>query len=391
MMSNEHGRPEGATGAQGAGEPADGVSSNGSPACSALAGGATDEPRAAAGPDAAAPATSFSASQRTREDTTSPGDAEASPGEPGPPADPGDASAATGPAEAASKKRRMSGWRELPVLIVVALTIALVIKSFGVQPFWIPSSSMEDTLMVYDKILVNKLVYHFRSIQPGDIVVFNGNGSWNPNPPAKPPSSILVRAYDDTLGWLFHQIGGLFGTPADQVDFIKRVLGTPGDRVACCNAQGLVTVNGVPLHESSYLYPGAAPSQIKFNIVVPPGRLWVMGDNRQISDDSRLRMSDPGGGTIPENKVIGRAFMVVWPPSHWKILSIPSTFSQPGINGGSAAPARGQASAEAAVNQVLGARVAPEPPYVPLGAGVVGAVPLTWLQLRIRRRLGGRR
>jgi signal peptidase I len=360
---NEHGMPEGATGAQGAGEPTDGVSLNGS---------------------------------RTREDNTWPGDSEVDPGAPGQPADPDDGSAATEPAEpaeAASKKRRMSGWRELPILIVVALTIALVIKSFVVQAFWIPSSSMEDTLMApSDRVLVSKLVYHFRSIQPGDIIVFNGDGSWNPNPPpGKPPSNIVVRAYDDTLGWLFHQIGGLFGTPADEVDFIKRVIGTPGDRVACCNAQGLVTVNGVPLHESSYLYPGAAPSQIRFNIVVPPGRLWVMGDNRQISDDSRLRMSDPGGGTIPENMVIGRAFVVAWPPSHWKILSIPSTFSQPGINGESAAPARGQASAEAAVNQVVGSRVAPEPPYVPLGAAVVGAVPLTWLQLRVRRRLRGRR
>jgi signal peptidase I len=330
MMSNEHGMPERATGAQGPGEPADG---DGSPA-------------------------------------TEPAE----------------------PAEAASKKRRMSGWRELPILIVVALTIALVIKSFVVQPFWIPSSSMEDTLIPLDKVLVNKLAYHFRSIQPGDIIVFNGDGSWNPNrPPAKPPSDILVRAYDDTLGWLFHQIGGLFGTPADQVDFIKRVIGIPGDRVACCNARGLVTVNGVPLHESSYLYPGAAPSQIKFNIVVPPGRLWVMGDNRQISDDSRLRMSDPGGGTIPENKVIGRAFVVIWPRSHWKILSIPSTFSQSGINGGSPAAARGQASAAAAMSEAPGSRVAPEPPYVPLAAGVVGAVPLTWLQVRVRRRLRGRR
>jgi signal peptidase I len=288
------------------------------------------------------------------------------------------------------RRRRASGWRELPVLIVLALTIALVIKSLVVQPFWIPSSSMEDTLMVYDRILVSKLVYHFRAIQPGDIIVFNGDGSWNPAPPARPPSSILARAYDDTLGWLFHQIGGLFGTPADQVDFIKRVIGTPGDRVACCNAQGLVTVNGVPLHESSYLYPGAAPSQIRFSIVVPPGRLWVMGDNRQISDDSRLRRSDPGGGTIPENRVIGRAFVVVWPPSHWRILPIPPTFSQPGINGGSAAPARGPAPAGAGANQVLGARVAPGPPYVPLGAGIAGAVPLTWLQLRVRRRLRGR-
>jgi signal peptidase I len=395
MTSNEHGMPERATGAQGAGEPADGVSPNGSRGYSALAGGAEDEPWTAPGPDVSASAGSFSAGQHTREYDTWPGESEVGPGEPGQARAPGGASATTEPTEpeeAASKKRRVSGWRELPILVIVALTIALVIKSFVVQPFFIPSSSMEDTLMINDKVLVNKLVYHFRSIQPGDIIVFNGDGSWNPNPPAsKPPSNIVARAYDDTLGWLFHQIGGLFGTPADQVDFIKRVIGTPGDRVACCNAQGLVTVNGVPLHESSYLYPGAAPSQIKFNIVVPKGRLWVMGDNRQVSDDSRLRMSDPGGGTIPENMVIGRAFVVIWPPSHWKILSIPSTFNQPGITGGSSAAARGQASAQAAMNQVLGSRVAPGAPYVPLAAGFVGAVPLTWLQLRVRRRLRGRR
>ena len=241
--------------------------------------------------------------------------------------------AADGEEQAAKKSRRVSGWRELPILIVVALTIALVIKTFVVQPFFIPSSSMEDTLLIGDKVLVNKLVYHFRSIQPGDIIVFNGDGSWNPNPTsAASNSNFLARAYDDTLGKLFHSIAGLFGTPVGQTDYIKRVIGTPGDHVVCCNAQGLVTVNGVPLHEESYLFPGAAPSQIKFNIVVPPGRLWVMGDNRSVSDDSRLRMSDPGQGTIPENKVIGRAFVIVWPPSRWRILGIPSTFNQPGIS-----------------------------------------------------------
>jgi len=413
MTSNEHGMPEWATGAQGAGDPADGVSPNGSRGYSALAGGAEDDFLPPAGPDVSARGGGFSAVQRTREYPAWPDAAQAGPGQPGQhgepdepwspgpgqprqpggpgqPAEPGaDSSGAVpaGPDEAARKKRRTSGWRELPILIVVALTIALLIKSFVVQPFFIPSSSMEDTLMIGDKVLVNKLVYHFRSIQPGDIIVFNGDGSWNPNPPpAKPPSNIFDHAYDDTLGWLVHQVSGLFGTPADQVDFIKRVIGTPGDRVACCNAQGLVTVNGVALHESSYLYPGAAPSQIHFNIVVPPGRLWVMGDNRQVSDDSRLRTSDPGGGTIPENMVIGRAFVVIWPPSHWKFLSIPSTFSQPGINKGSSA----SAAEDAALNGVLGSRIAPEPPYVPLAASVIAAVPLTWLQLRVRRRLRDR-
>jgi signal peptidase I len=290
-----------------------------------------------------------------------------------------------------ARKRGGSLWRELPILIVVALVIALVIKTFVVQPFFIPSSSMEDTLLIGDKVLVNKLVYHFRSIQPGDIIVFNGVGSWNPAPPpAKPASNPFVRAYDATLKPLFHSISGLFGTPIGQTDYIKRVLGVPGDDVACCNAQGLVTINGVPLHESSYLYPGAAPSEIHFNEVVPPGRLWVMGDNRAISDDSRMRQSDPGGGTIPINQVIGRAFVIVWPPSHWRILPIPSTFSEPGINKAAGAiplPGSRRAAQRAAVSELLGAKVKPEAPYVPLAAGFAGAVPLTWLQRRARRRL----
>ena len=293
------------------------------------------------------------------------------------------------PKPAADRKRRRSTWRELPILIVVALTIALVIKSFVVQPFFIPSSSMENTLMIGDKVLVNKLVYHFRSIQPGDIIVFNGVGSWNPpRRAAKSTSNPLVRAYDATLKPLFHSIAGLFGTPIGQTDYIKRVIGVPGDDVACCNAQGLVTVNGVPLHESSYLYPGAAPSQIHFNKVVPAGRLWVMGDNRIVSDDSRLRQSDPGDGTIPISQVVGRAFVIVWPPSHWRILPIPSTFSQPGI---SKSQRRGgwieRVRPRGRCGRVLGAKVQPEAPYLPLLAGFAGALPLTWLQRRTRRRL----
>jgi signal peptidase I len=294
----------------------------------------------------------------------------------------------------AARKRGGSLWRELPVLIVVALVIALVIKTFVVQPFFIPSSSMENTLLIGDKVLVNKLVYHFRNVQPGDIIVFNGVGSWNPAPPpVKPASNPFVRAYDATLKPLFHSIAGLFGTPIGQTDYVKRVIGVPGDDVACCNAQGLVTVNGVPLHESSYLYPGAAPSQIHFNKVVPPGRLWVMGDNRQISDDSRMRQQDPGGGTIPISQVIGRAFVIVWPPSHWRILSIPSTFSQPGISKAAAAlesPAsRASTQQAAALSDLVGTTVKPEPSYVPLAAGFLAAVPLTWLQRRTRRRIRG--
>jgi signal peptidase I len=298
----------------------------------------------------------------------------------GPPADPGTPGAgqpSPGAPDTPKAQRRRKGrsfWRELPVLIVIALVIALVIKSFVVQAFFIPTSSMENTLDIGDKVLVNKLVYHFRSIQPGDIVVFNGDGSWEPVPTSGSASSNpLARLYDATVDRLYHSILGLFGTAPGQEDFIKRVIGVPGDRVACCTRSGDVTVNGVPLHEQSYLFPGDPPSTQRFSITVPPGRLWVMGDHRSVSWDSRGHMQDPGGGTIPENMVIGRAFMIVWPPSRWRVLPIPSTFTQPGI-----VPAHGAAS--------LGTAVAPAAPYLPVEAGFAAAVPLTLLQRRVRRR-----
>jgi signal peptidase I len=292
----------------------------------------------------------------------------------------------------AKARRRHSFWRELPVLIITALVIALVIKTFVVQAFFIPSGSMENTLQINDKILVNKLVYHFRSIQPGDVVVFDGAGSWTPELPSHPSSDPIVRAYDVTLKPLFGAVSGLFGTAPGQTDFIKRVIGVPGDHVVCCNAQGLVTVNGVALHEQSYLYPGETPSEApagysgRFNIIVPSGRLWVMGDNRAVSDDSRLRQADPGHGTIQESSVIGRAFMIVWPPSRWRILPIPSTFLQPGIakSGSSAAAVPGAAPPGAV-------RIEPAAPFLPLAGGFAGAVPLTLLQRRLRRRRWRRR
>ena len=272
------------------------------------------------------------------------------------------------------KRPNMSWWVELPILLVFALVLALLIKSFVVQAFYIPSSSMENTLEIGDKVLVNKLVYDFRSIHRGDVVVFNGDGSWDPVPAR--PAPLLSRLWDS--------ISGLFGTAPGVHDYIKRVIGVPGDHVACCNRQGQVTVNGVPLSEKSYLYPGDSPSEQRFSITVPPGRLWVMGDHRSVSWDSRGHMSDPGNGTVPENHVVGRAFVIVAPISRWRILPIPATFQQPQLNASSAA---GLKALRVPAASVLGALALPG---APAAAGLAAALPLTLLQRRIRRRLRAR-
>jgi signal peptidase I len=278
------------------------------------------------------------------------------------------------------RSRGRSWWIELPILLVFALILALLIKTFVVQAFFIPSSSMEDTLDIGDKVLVNKLVYDFRPIHRGDIIVFNGEGSWDP----------VTSEPADPLERLWNAITGLFGTAPGVHDYIKRVIGIPGDHVACCDARGRITVNGVPLNEKSYLFPGNPPSTVRFSVIVPPGRLWVMGDHRSVSFDSRGHQADPGHGTIPEDKVVGRAFVIVAPVSRWRVLSIPATFQQPRLN----AAAAGLAAVPAPAARELPAALAvsgPLAPAVPLGLGLTGALPLTWLELRLRRLAGSRR
>ena len=278
---------------------------------------------------------------------------------------PATANPATANAARSRKRRRLSWWSELLVLFALALSIMLVIKTYVVQAFFIPSSSMENTLDIGDKVLVNKLIYHFRSIDRGDVIVFNGEGSWDP--PSPPQSSDPVVRLASEFG---HAVVGLFGLSPGVHDYIKRVIGLPGDHVACCDAQGRVTVNGVPLNEKSYLYPHNPPSMTKFSITVPPGRLWVMGDHRNVSYDSRGHIGDPGGGTIPESQVVGRAFLILWPPSRFRMLPIPATFTK--LN----------------TSQALGARALNDlaTPAAPLLLAGSVAVPLTWLDRRLRRR-----
>jgi len=228
--------------------------------------------------------------------------------------------------------RRKKSWRQLLIIVLAAIILMLLIKAFLVQVYRIPSASIEDTLLTGDRVLVNKLVYHVRGIARGDIVVFSGEGSWGTTtgaPEPAPPGNPLLRALDAVLADV-----GVYST---QTYYIKRVIGLPGDRVACC-MHGKVTVNGVPLDERSYLFPGARPSDKSFNVVVPPGRLWVMGDNRAISDDSRAHMAAdfPGKGTVPESEVAGRAFLIIWPPAQIGDLPIPATFQQAALHAGTA-------------------------------------------------------
>ena len=288
-----------------------------------------------------------------------------------PGAPPEDQDAPDEPASAPAGKRSRHFWRELLVIVVVAAALTLMVKAFVAQVYKIPTGSMENTLQVGDRVLVNKLVYRFRGIARGDIVVFSGQDSWGPD--ASPPANNgFVRLWDDVLSDI--------GLRSSQTYYIKRVIGLPGDKVACCT-DGKVTVNGVPLTETSYLYPGDTPSFPFKTVTVPPGHLWVMGDHRGDSDDSRYHTGDPGGGAIPENEVVGRAFLIIWPASQFRDLPIPSTFGQAALHAGPAGAALigavdtgGTALAAVAAVPVAGAAA---------GAGVLSA---PWLLLRRRRR-----
>jgi signal peptidase I len=290
--------------------------------------------------------------------------------------EPGDCEPPQAPAgPGAGKKKKKNLWRELLVIVVVAAVLTLLVKAFVVQVYRIPSASMENTLQIGDRVLVNKLVYHFRSIDRGDIVVFSGQDSWGPDAP--PPSNNgFVRLWDDVLSDI--------GLSSSQTYYIKRVIGLPGDKVACCT-DGKVTVNGVPLTETSYLYPGDAPSFPFKTVTVPAGHLWVMGDHRGDSADSRFHSNDPGGGSIPINEVVGRAFFIIWPPSQIGDLPIPSTFNQAALHSGAAGAA--VLGAEKVGPAALSAVAAMPVGGAAAGAGVI-ATPLLLLRRR-RRRLPG--
>jgi signal peptidase I len=282
------------------------------------------------------------------------------------------ATAEPAPAAAPRKAGGGSFFRELPFLVLIAFVLALLIKAFLVQAFYIPSGSMQQTLELRDRVLVNKLVFRFRDVHRGEIVVFNGLDSWTPETQIAPPSNGLQR--------VLRSISGAVGVGApSEKDFIKRVIGIPGDRVACCT-DGHVTVQPpggqpVPLDEP-YLFednhqyfcdagadetkcPSGAPG-----VLVPKGRLWVMGDHRGYSSDSRAHITDDHHGTVPISKVIGRAFVIVWPVGRSTVLHVPATFDNSALGKAAAAGLQG----------------------APLALGLLGAFPVRGLGRRLRRR-----
>ncbi|MEO6309851.1 MAG: signal peptidase I [Leifsonia sp.] len=218
--------------------------------------------------------------------------------------------------DARRKKRGVALFiRDLLVIFVVALLISFLIKTFLVRSFYIPSGSMEETLHVNDRILVNQLEPKLIPIDRGDVVVFRDPGGWLMAQPdiAQNP---LVASFD----WLLSVVG--LSAPDSNDHLIKRVIGLPGDHVVCCNALGQMSVNGVPLSEPYIkLPPGLTKvSEIDFDKTVPANSLWVMGDNRYNSQDSRYNGDTPGKGFVPVGNVVGRALVISWPISRWTWL-----------------------------------------------------------------------
>ncbi len=253
-------------------------------------------------------------------------------------------------------KKPRSFWKELPLLIIIALMLALLIKTFLVQAFSIPSDSMQNTLQRGDRVLVDKLTPWFGSEpERGEVVVFHDPGGWLENTAAPEPN--VVQKFLSFIGLM---------PSAEEKDLIKRVIAVGGDSVEC-KKNGPVKVNGKSLDEKSYIFPGDTPCNDEpFGpLKVPEGRIWVMGDHRQNSLDSRYHQELPGNGTVANDEVVGRAIVVAWPVNRWSMLSVPGTFDQQGLS-----------AAGVAMSAAPGA------------LGLAGAVPLVlW---RRRRLTGGR-
>jgi signal peptidase I len=221
------------------------------------------------------------------------------------------------PASAADEDRKESlpVWQESLLLLAIALVLAIGIKFFFVQAFYIPSPSMEPMFIKNDRILVQKVSYWGdKGPKRGDIVVFKDPGGWLSADEERTPTNPITKVLEAV---------GLYPSGGH---LVKRVIGIGGDRVKCCDAEGRVTVNGKALDESSYLPKGTLPSEEPFDVRVPEGHVWVMGDNRGDSYDSRGHLGDPGGGFVADDLVVGKVWALIWPMKRAEWVHTPTTF-----------------------------------------------------------------
>jgi signal peptidase I len=210
--------------------------------------------------------------------------------------------------------KRGSLFREVPIIVISALVVSILVKTFLIHFFFIPSGSMENTLKIGDRIAVNKLANFFTDIKRGEVVVFKDPAKWLGQAPGETGSKPVVAVKNALVAV------GILPDPAKQY-LIKRVVGVGGDTVICCDAKGRLSVNGTPINEP-YIFTGNKPSDSTFKVTVPKGFIWVMGDHRGASADSRFHTDDIHKGMVPLPDVVGRAFVTVWPLKHVTFLSV---------------------------------------------------------------------
>ena len=218
-------------------------------------------------------------------------------------------------------RRKRSFFQEFPFLIVVALVVSLFIKSFIVQFFFITSGSMENTLQIDDRVAVNRLPFISNDIKRGDVVVFRDPDNWLPAADMETAPFVIAKAKAALVAV------GVLPNPAKQY-LVKRVVGVEGDRVICCTTTGKITVNGQEMIEP-YIFAGNVPSDMNFDVTVPKGKLWVMGDHRGASADSRFHQDDINKGFVPLNRVTGRVLAVIWPIKNISLVPNVDALNQP--------------------------------------------------------------
>jgi signal peptidase I len=201
--------------------------------------------------------------------------------------------------------RKGSILREFPVLVIVALAVSIVIKTFLVQFFFIPSGSMENTLQVNDRVAVNKVPFIGKSIKRGDVVVFRDPDNWLPEPYTGDENKYLAKVKEAFVAV------GVLPNPTKQF-LVKRVIGVAGDKVECCSKNKKLMINGVEIDEP-YIFAGNAASDTDFNVTVPEGKIWVMGDHRGASADSRYHQDDINNGMVPTFRITGKVVGIIWP------------------------------------------------------------------------------